>query len=106
MLQIPEFFLPHHIQPLIIATLPLPRPGADGSSAVCRAEVRRWRPGGYTLVHDHDTTQQEAALDARLCIGADDWADELGGVTSYIARGEDTEVSPEAGESVKAGVSP
>jgi len=71
----------------------------DGSSARCRLEVRRWRPSLYTLVHDEDASQRERALDARLCLSADDWEDQLGGVTSYIARGEDTEllsVSPES----------
>ena len=54
--------------------------------------MRRWRPGSYTLVHDHDPSQWEAALDARLCVAADGWEDHMGGFTSYIARGEDTEV--------------
>ncbi|XP_037078380.1 prolyl 3-hydroxylase OGFOD1-like [Pollicipes pollicipes] len=73
--------------------------GKDGSTAACRAQVRRWRPGAYTLVHDDDSAQRECALDVRLCVQADGWQDKLGGFTSYIARGEDTEllsVSPES----------
>ncbi|XP_063044717.1 prolyl 3-hydroxylase OGFOD1 isoform X2 [Engraulis encrasicolus] len=72
------------------------RKSKDGTTAVCAGEVRRWKHGSYTLVHDCD--QREFCLDLRLTIGCSGWKHEAGGFTSYIAYGEDEElltVNPE-----------
>ncbi|KAM6430490.1 prolyl 3-hydroxylase OGFOD1 [Liasis olivaceus] len=64
---------------------------------LCAGELRHWRKGCYTLVHDAQTT--EFALDLLLFCGCEDWDVESGGFTSYIAKGEDEElltVNPEA----------
>lgn len=58
----------------------------------CRLEVRRWRHGDYTLIHDIDTVESEFSLDFNLFIGCDGWENDMGGFMSYIARGEDEEL--------------
>ncbi|XP_061450547.1 prolyl 3-hydroxylase OGFOD1 isoform X2 [Rhineura floridana] len=69
----------------------------SGSSIpLCSGELRHWKKGCYTLVHDAQTT--EFALDLLLFSGCEDWDVECGGFTSYIAKGEDEElltVNPE-----------
>ncbi|XP_067906049.1 prolyl 3-hydroxylase OGFOD1 [Heterodontus francisci] len=59
---------------------------------VCRGELRQWRNGYYTLVHDTNVENSEFALDLLLCCGCEGWDEEFGGVTSYIAKGEDEEL--------------
>ncbi|XP_070616600.1 prolyl 3-hydroxylase OGFOD1 [Erythrolamprus reginae] len=64
---------------------------------LCAGELRRWRRGCYTLIHD--AQKAEFALDLLLFCGVEDWDVESGGFTSYIAKGEDEElltVNPEA----------
>ncbi|KAG8143922.1 hypothetical protein E2320_001061 [Naja naja] len=64
---------------------------------LCAGELRRWRKGCYTLIHD--AQRAEFALDLLLFCGCEGWDVELGGFTSYIAKGEDEEllmVNPEA----------
>jgi hypothetical protein len=58
----------------------------------CRYEVRRWRHGCYTLVHDTDFELCEYALDAMLYCAPKEWQLNYGGCTSYIAKGEDEEL--------------
>uniref|UniRef100_A0A8C9HJC6 2-oxoglutarate and iron dependent oxygenase domain containing 1 n=1 Tax=Piliocolobus tephrosceles TaxID=591936 RepID=A0A8C9HJC6_9PRIM len=68
-----------------------------GSSVpTCQGELRRWKTGHYTLIHDH--SKAEFALDLILYCGCEGWEPEYGGFTSYIAKGEDEElltVNPE-----------
>ncbi|KAF6078898.1 2-oxoglutarate and iron dependent oxygenase domain containing 1 [Phyllostomus discolor] len=78
-------------------------PEPEGSEAekepripTCQGELRRWRTGHYTLIHDNGKT--EFALDSILYCGCEGWEPEYGGFTSYIAKGEDEElltVNPE-----------
>ncbi|XP_071952264.1 prolyl 3-hydroxylase OGFOD1-like [Antedon mediterranea] len=58
----------------------------------CHGDVRRWRHGDYTLLHDTDTEGSEFALDAVLYFNCKDWDNEYGGFTSYLAKGEDEEL--------------
>ncbi|KAM3829171.1 prolyl 3-hydroxylase OGFOD1 [Vipera latastei] len=72
-------------------------PGNENGVPLCTGELRRWRKGCYTLVHD--AQRAEFALDLLLFCGCEDWNIESGGFTSYIAKGEDEElltVNPEA----------
>jgi prolyl 3-hydroxylase /prolyl 3,4-dihydroxylase len=62
------------------------------SDPKCRSEIRRWRQGNYTLIHDNDPGQSEFALDARLFFNCKDWSPECGGFSSYVARDEDEEL--------------
>ncbi|XP_041125436.1 prolyl 3-hydroxylase OGFOD1 isoform X2 [Polyodon spathula] len=64
----------------------------EWSAPVCRGELRRWRRGDYTIVHDTDVGNAEFALDLLLFLGCEDWQTEYGGFTSYIANGEDEEL--------------
>ncbi|XP_033896237.3 prolyl 3-hydroxylase OGFOD1 isoform X2 [Acipenser ruthenus] len=64
----------------------------EPSAPVCRGELRRWRHGDYTIVHDTDVGNAEFALDLLLFLGCEDWQTEYGGFTSYIANGEDEEL--------------
>ncbi|XP_059120548.1 prolyl 3-hydroxylase OGFOD1 isoform X3 [Peromyscus eremicus] len=57
---------------------------------MCQGELRHWKTGHYTLVHDNSKT--EFALDLFLYCGCEGWEPEYGGFTSYIAKGEDEEV--------------
>ncbi|XP_045149667.1 prolyl 3-hydroxylase OGFOD1 isoform X3 [Echinops telfairi] len=76
---------------------------ADGTDAknelhvpVCHGELRHWKTGHYTLIHDN--SKAEFALDLLLYCGCEGWEPEYGGFTSYIAREEDEElltVNPE-----------
>ncbi|XP_060693815.1 prolyl 3-hydroxylase OGFOD1 isoform X1 [Hemiscyllium ocellatum] len=59
---------------------------------VCRGELRYWRNGYYTLIHDTNVENSEFALDLLLYCGCEGWNEEFGGVTSYIAKGEDEEL--------------
>ncbi|XP_053305285.1 prolyl 3-hydroxylase OGFOD1 [Spea bombifrons] len=59
---------------------------------LCSGELRHWRHGHYTLIHDHDPERYEFALDLLLFFGCDDWQEEYGGFTSYIAKEEDEEL--------------
>ncbi|XP_039736856.1 prolyl 3-hydroxylase OGFOD1 [Pteropus medius] len=78
-----------------------PEPGeneAEKESSVptCQGELRHWKTGHYTLIHDNSKT--EFALDLLLYCGCEGWEPEYGGFTSYIAKGEDEElltVNPE-----------
>ncbi|XP_036997422.2 prolyl 3-hydroxylase OGFOD1 isoform X1 [Artibeus jamaicensis] len=66
------------------------------SIPTCQGELRRWKTGHYTLIHDNGKT--EFALDLILYCGCEGWEPEYGGFTSYIAKGEDEElltVNPE-----------
>ena len=58
----------------------------------CRGQFSRWSPGTYTLVRDDDQEQAEFALDLRMFFNVPGWSPEMGGQTSYIARGEDEEL--------------
>ncbi|KAL6039450.1 hypothetical protein STEG23_025155 [Scotinomys teguina] len=75
-----------------------PQDEAEKESGVpmCQGELRHWKTGHYTLVHDNVKT--EFALDLFLYCGCEGWEPEYGGFTSYIAKGEDEEllvVNPE-----------
>lgn len=62
----------------------------------CQGELRHWKTGHYTLIHDNSKT--EFALDLLLYCGCEGWEPEYCGFTSYIAKGEDEElltVNPE-----------
>ncbi|XP_054565982.1 prolyl 3-hydroxylase OGFOD1 isoform X3 [Eptesicus fuscus] len=68
----------------------------ESSVPTCQGELRHWRTGHYTLIHDNSKT--EFALDLLLYCGCEGWEPEYGGFTSYIAKGEDEElltVNPE-----------
>ena len=58
----------------------------------CRGHFSRWSPGSYTLIRDDDQEQAEFALDLRMFFNVPSWSPEMGGQTSYIARGEDEEL--------------
>jgi len=63
----------------------------------CRLEVRRWRQGCYTLLHDNDR-EQEFSLDLRMFFNCEGWSLECGGFSSYLAKDQDEELltaSPE-----------
>ncbi|KAG7468660.1 hypothetical protein MATL_G00145490 [Megalops atlanticus] len=64
----------------------------EPSTPECCGELRRWRHGDYTLVHDTDLHNTEFALDLLLYCGCEGWQEEFGGFTSYIANGEDEEL--------------
>ncbi|XP_038610639.1 prolyl 3-hydroxylase OGFOD1 isoform X2 [Tachyglossus aculeatus] len=71
-------------------------PKNRSSVPTCKGELRFWKNGHYTLVHDIKNT--EFALDLLLYCGCEGWEAEYGGFTSYIAKGEDEElltVNPE-----------
>ncbi|XP_063103418.1 prolyl 3-hydroxylase OGFOD1 isoform X2 [Cavia porcellus] len=59
------------------------------SVPTCQGELRHWKIGHYTLIHDN--SQTEFALDLVLYCGCEGWEPEYGGFTSYIAKGEDEE---------------
>uniref|UniRef100_A0A8D2HMM0 2-oxoglutarate and iron dependent oxygenase domain containing 1 n=1 Tax=Urocitellus parryii TaxID=9999 RepID=A0A8D2HMM0_UROPR len=68
----------------------------ESSVPMCQGELRRWKTGHYTLIHDNNKT--EFALDLLFYCGCEGWEPEYGGFTSYIAKGEDEElltVTPE-----------
>uniref|UniRef100_A0A8D2DZG1 2-oxoglutarate and iron dependent oxygenase domain containing 1 n=1 Tax=Sciurus vulgaris TaxID=55149 RepID=A0A8D2DZG1_SCIVU len=68
----------------------------ESSVPTCQGELRRWKTGHYTLIHDNSKT--EFALDLLFYCGCEGWEPEYGGFTSYIAKGEDEElltVNPE-----------
>uniref|UniRef100_A0A8C5PS26 Prolyl 3-hydroxylase OGFOD1 n=1 Tax=Leptobrachium leishanense TaxID=445787 RepID=A0A8C5PS26_9ANUR len=71
-----------------------PKTTQEGSEKVplCNGELRQWTCGQYTLIHDHDPDRHEFALDLLLFCGCDDWKEEYGGFTSYIAKEEDEEL--------------
>ncbi|XP_077981360.1 prolyl 3-hydroxylase OGFOD1-like [Glandiceps talaboti] len=58
----------------------------------CRSDVRRWRQGSYTLLHDTDTEGSEYALDSMLYLNCAGWNSNYGGYVSYLAQGEDEEL--------------
>jgi len=58
----------------------------------CRGGFCRWSPGCYSLIRDDDQEQAEYALDLRMFFNVSSWKEEMGGQTSYIARGEDEEL--------------
>ncbi|XP_033636963.1 prolyl 3-hydroxylase OGFOD1-like [Asterias rubens] len=59
----------------------------------CRAEVRRWSHGCYTLMHDTDTEGSEFALDAVIQFNCPiGWQMDHGGYITYIAKAEDDEL--------------
>ncbi|XP_057566608.1 prolyl 3-hydroxylase OGFOD1 isoform X3 [Hippopotamus amphibius kiboko] len=61
----------------------------ESSVPMCQGELRHWKTGHYTLIHDNSKT--EFALDLLLYCGCEGWEPEYGGFTSYIAKGEDEE---------------
>nr|XP_032827084.1 prolyl 3-hydroxylase OGFOD1 [Petromyzon marinus] len=65
-----------------------------GNDAVprCYGELRRWRHGSYTLIHDRDARHARYALDLLLYCGCSDWDSDWGGFTSYVAKDEDEEL--------------
>ncbi|MBZ3889969.1 Prolyl 3-hydroxylase OGFOD1 [Sciurus carolinensis] len=68
----------------------------ESSVPTCQGELRHWKTGHYTLIHDNSKT--EFALDLLFYCGCEGWEPEYGGFTSYIAKGEDEElltVNPE-----------
>ncbi|XP_006863600.1 PREDICTED: 2-oxoglutarate and iron-dependent oxygenase domain-containing protein 1 [Chrysochloris asiatica] len=68
----------------------------ESSIPTCHGELRHWKKGHYTLIHDN--SKMEFALDLLLYCGCEGWEPEYGGFTSYIAKGEDEElltVNPE-----------
>uniref|UniRef100_G3TIM7 Prolyl 3-hydroxylase OGFOD1 n=1 Tax=Loxodonta africana TaxID=9785 RepID=G3TIM7_LOXAF len=68
----------------------------ESSIPTCHGELRRWKTGHYTLIHDN--SKPEFALDLLLYCGCEGWEPGYGGFTSYIAKGEDEElltVNPE-----------
>nr|XP_036857368.1 prolyl 3-hydroxylase OGFOD1 [Manis javanica] len=68
----------------------------ESSVPTCQGELRCWKTGHYTLIHDNSKT--EFALDLLLYCGCEGWEPEYGGFTSYITKGEDEElltVNPE-----------
>uniref|UniRef100_A0A671FRX0 2-oxoglutarate and iron dependent oxygenase domain containing 1 n=1 Tax=Rhinolophus ferrumequinum TaxID=59479 RepID=A0A671FRX0_RHIFE len=68
----------------------------ESSVPTCQGELRHWKTGHYTLIHDN--SKSEFALDLLLYCGCEGWEPEYGGFTSYIAKGEDEElltVNPE-----------
>ncbi|XP_010986753.3 prolyl 3-hydroxylase OGFOD1 [Camelus dromedarius] len=68
----------------------------ESSIPTCQGELRHWKTGHYTLIHDNSKT--EFALDLLFYCGCEGWEPEYGGFTSYIAKGEDEElltVNPE-----------
>lgn len=68
----------------------------DSGVPTCQGELRHWKTGHYTLIHDNSKT--EFALDLLFYCGCEGWEPEFGGFTSYIAKGEDEElltVNPE-----------
>lgn len=71
--------------------MPMDSPQKPGVP-VCRGELRRWKNGYYTLIHDTNVENTEFALDLLLNCGCEGWDEEFGGVTSYIAKGEDEEL--------------
>ena len=66
--------------------------GEKVGSPRCRGQFSRWSPGTYTLLRDDDQEQAEFALDLRMFFNVAGWSPEMGGQTSYIARGEDEEL--------------
>lgn len=56
------------------------------------AEIRQWRQGSYTLVHDEDVEQADLVLDAKVFFNCKDWGLECGGYSSYIEKDEDREL--------------
>ncbi|XP_066278114.1 prolyl 3-hydroxylase OGFOD1-like [Branchiostoma lanceolatum] len=58
----------------------------------CWGEVRRWRHGYYTLMHDEDPHNNDFCLDSMFYLNALDWKSDYGGYVSYIAKGEDEEL--------------
>uniref|UniRef100_A0A8C6UKM5 Prolyl 3-hydroxylase OGFOD1 n=1 Tax=Neogobius melanostomus TaxID=47308 RepID=A0A8C6UKM5_9GOBI len=65
----------------------------EANTPKCSGELRRWRHGSYTLLHDGDAAQAEYALDLILPFQCADWDTEFGGFTCYVANEEDEEVS-------------
>ncbi|XP_069757151.1 prolyl 3-hydroxylase OGFOD1 isoform X2 [Narcine bancroftii] len=65
-----------------------PKPGVP----VCCGELRQWKNGYYTLIHDTNVENTEFALDLLFSCGCEGWDEEFGGVTSYIAKAEDEEL--------------
>lgn len=55
-------------------------------------EIRRWKPGTYTLITDDNDEIKKEALDLMIYFGCQNWNISCGGNVSYIARDEDTEV--------------
>eukprot|EP00057_Strongylocentrotus_purpuratus_P006540 XP_011661014.1 PREDICTED: prolyl 3-hydroxylase OGFOD1 isoform X1 [Strongylocentrotus purpuratus] len=64
----------------------------EASTPRCRAEVRKWTHGCYTLLHDTDTEGSEFALDASVFFNTHGVSQATGGFVSYIAKGEDEEL--------------
>ncbi|CAG0885374.1 unnamed protein product [Darwinula stevensoni] len=58
----------------------------------CTQELRWWKQGNYTLVHDHDKERSTPGLDAILFLSCQDWKSHMGGYLSYVAEGEDEEL--------------
>ncbi|XP_059099448.1 prolyl 3-hydroxylase OGFOD1-like [Tigriopus californicus] len=56
------------------------------------AEIRQWRQGSYTLVHDEDIEKADLVLDAKVFFNCKDWGLECGGYSSYIEKDEDREL--------------
>jgi hypothetical protein len=62
------------------------------SKPKCYLEIRKWKPGCYTLITDDNNELKTKALDLMLYFKCKFWSLECGGNVSYIARDEDNEV--------------
>lgn len=58
----------------------------------CCYEIRQWKHGSYTLIHDEDRENIGFALDSMLFFNCNNWKMDYGGFTSYIAKDEDEEL--------------
>ncbi|XP_034045532.1 prolyl 3-hydroxylase OGFOD1 [Thalassophryne amazonica] len=64
----------------------------ESSTPQCFGELRRWRHGNYTLLHDGEAAQAEYALDLILPFCCASWQADFGGFTCYVANEEEEEL--------------
>lgn len=60
--------------------------------AKCYCDVRRWKHGSYTLLHDNEDDLSEFVLDTVLFFNCKDWQNHYGGYMTFIAKDEDEEL--------------